>query len=236
VPCSRKSYARRVTTLKVFFKWVHGIGAIPHDPAKPILQRSGPAPLSFVVTPQQAEAALAYTTGLRLTEKPDARPELLFRLLWETGIKKSETVRIVVDDIDRENPLKPILTVKHKSAKNVYRERKIAFSRDTLPVLDEYLAQYRPDGVLFDCTARNLEYILEDIGQGAGIPFKVSFEIMRWSSAVRDYRAEIDPKDIRDKLGLSDVSWYETFAKIKRLTDQQMQMEVLSAQMQSKAG
>ncbi|NJO53105.1 MAG: hypothetical protein HC840_31080 [Leptolyngbyaceae cyanobacterium RM2_2_4] len=26
VPCSRKSYARRVTTLKVYFRWLNGLG------------------------------------------------------------------------------------------------------------------------------------------------------------------------------------------------------------------
>src|SRR5450432_1283710 len=41
VSCSRKTYARRVTTLKVFFKWLHEISAISYDPARPVLQRSG---------------------------------------------------------------------------------------------------------------------------------------------------------------------------------------------------
>jgi integrase/recombinase XerD len=49
VPCSRKTYARRVTTLKVYFKWLRGLKAIPHDPALAILQRSGPAPLSNIL-------------------------------------------------------------------------------------------------------------------------------------------------------------------------------------------
>jgi len=33
VPCSPKSYARRVTTLKVFFGWLHKSGVLPDDPA-----------------------------------------------------------------------------------------------------------------------------------------------------------------------------------------------------------
>ena len=53
VPCSRKTYARRVTTLKVFFKWLHEIGAIPHDPARAVLQRSGPAPLAVILAPDR---------------------------------------------------------------------------------------------------------------------------------------------------------------------------------------
>ena len=45
--------------------------------------------------------------------------------------------------------------------------------------------------------------------------------MLRWTCAVRDYRAGVDPNTIREKLGLSEISWYETFAKIKRLADEQ---------------
>lgn len=225
VPCSRKSYARRVTTLKVFFKWLHGLGAIHDDPAKVVLQRSGPAPLSHVLSPQQVDDALAVGERLRRGEKPDTRPLLLFRLLLDTGIKKSETMRINAEHIDRANPDNPILTVKHQSAKDIYKERRITLNPAWMPLLDEYLAQYAPQTALFTCTARNLEYILEDVGVGADIPFKLSFEIMRWTCGVRDHRAGVEAESIRDKLGLSAVSWQETFGKIKRLTAQQIEDE-----------
>ncbi len=88
-------------------------------------------------------------------------------------------------------------------------------------MLDEYLGQYTPKNTLITCTARNLEYILEDLGSGAGMDAKISFEMLRWTSAVRDYRADVDPNAIREKLGLSEISWYETFAKIKRLAEEQ---------------
>jgi site-specific recombinase XerD len=225
VSCSRKSYARRVTTLKVFFKWLHSIRAVPDDPAKPILQRSGPAPLSHVLSPEQADDAIGYTDHLRRADKPDTRPALLFRLLLDTGIKKSEAMRILPEHIDRSNPEHAILLVKQASAKDLYKERRVALQPAWLRLLDEYMSQYRPKAEIFNCTARNLEYVLEDVGVGALIPFKLSFEIMRWTSAVRDYRAGNDPDEIRDKLGLSAVSWQETFGKIKRLTAQQIEDE-----------
>ncbi len=219
VPCSRKTYARRVTTLKVFFKWLHEIGATPHDPAKALLQRSGPAPLAVILSPEETVSVIAYAGGLRRGEKPDARPEMLFRLLLDTAIKKSETMRLTAADIVRDNP--PILMVKHQSAKNIYKERLLLLDAAWLPVFDEYLLQYTPKNTLITCTARNLEYILEDLGNGVGIEAKISFEMLRWTSAVRDFRADVDPNTIREKLGLSEISWYETFAKIKRLAEEQ---------------
>lgn len=222
VPCSRKSYARRVTTLKVYFKWLRTLGAIPHDPAKALLQRSGPAPLSEVLSEAQIRAAIDFASTMKKGEEQDYRPEMLFRLLLDTGIKKSEAGRLVSQNIDRLNPQQPFLHIKHK-VRNQYKERRIPLDPEWLKLYDLYRQQYPPkkpgQKEIFTCTTRNLEYILTDVGEGADIPFKLSFEIMRWTSAVRDYRNGVDEDTIREKLGLSKVSWYETHQKIKRLSE-----------------
>ena len=112
-------------------------------------------------------SVIAFAHGLRRGDKPDARPEMLFRLLLDTGIKKSEAMRLTPADVTRDEP--PTLIVRHQSAKNVYKERIIPLDPVWLDVLDEYLAQYTPQTTIINCTARNLEYILEDLGMGAGI-------------------------------------------------------------------
>lgn len=224
VPCSRKSYARRVTTIKVYFKWLHMVNAIPHDPAKPVLQRSGPAPLAVVLSPDEVSAAIHAAREMKRGEEPDSRPEMLFRLILDTGIKKSEAVALTPKDVDRTNPTAPFLLVKHK-VRNVYKERKIDLSPDWLALLDAYLAQYHPQNTIFNCTARNLEYILTDIGEAAGIPYKISFEMLRWTCAVRDTRAGQTEDAIREKLGLSPISWIETHSKIKKLVERQLMDE-----------
>lgn len=219
VPCSRKTYARRVTSIKVYFKWLKQIGAIPHDPAQAVLQRSGPAPLSQVISREEEKSAILVAQGMKKGDDHDYRPEFLLLLLLETGIKKSEAGRLTAQDFDRSNPERPVVLIKHKS-KNVYKERRIEVSARLVEVLDDYLAQYHPKEAVFTCTTRNLEYILTDIGEQAEIPFKLSFEVMRWTCAVRDYRAGMEEETIREKLGLSRTSWYETSAKIKRLSTQ----------------
>lgn len=214
VPCSRKTYARRVTTLKVYFKWLYDVGAIPHDPAGAVLQRSGPAPLATILTPAEIDAALGVTFKMRRGEKPDARPDLVFRLILDTGIKKAEAMRLTQSDILR-NP--PTVIVQSKNAKDVYKERHIALDAAMFPTYDEYMGQYTPRETIFTCTARNLEYILEHIGNQAGIPKKISFEMLRWTCGVRDYHNGVDPEAIREKLGLSKITWVETFGKIRQL-------------------
>jgi integrase/recombinase XerD len=88
-----------------------------------------------------------------------------------------------------------------------------------LTLLDLYAMQYQPQDTVFTCTTRNLEYILTDVGQRAEVPFKLSFEVMRWTSAVHDFRSDVDEDIIREKLGLSKITWYETYNKIQRISE-----------------
>ncbi len=216
VPCSRKSYARRVTTLKVYFKWLKGLGAIPIDPAKVVLQRSGPAPLQPVLSEREIRAAVDFSRTLKKGEVQDYRAEFVLRLLLDTGVKKSETMRLTPASFDRLNSNQPFLVIKHK-ARNVYKERRIDLDPDLMKLYDLYMQQYHPERTIFNCTSRNLEYILTAIGEGAGISHKLSFEMLRWTSAVRDHRRGMEDDDLREKMGLSKVSWSETGRKIRAL-------------------
>ena len=217
VPCSRKTYARRVTTLKVYFKWLHSLGAIDADPALGVRQRSGPAPLSDVLNEAQVKRCLAASQSMKRGSTTDHRPVFLFRLLLETGIKKAEAGRLTLQDIDVSNANRPVVFVRHR-ARDVYKERRLALSAEAKDALKSYQNQYDLTDKLFDCTTRNLEYILTDIGKQAKLPFKLSFEVMRWSAALHDFRAGIEEERIREKLGLSKVSWYETGEKIRKLS------------------
>lgn len=218
VPCSRKSYARRVTTLKVFFTFLRSEEILPDNPAAALLQRSGAAPLQPVLTESEIARLLAQTHALRTADEPDARPDLLLRLLLDTGIKKGECMALTSEHVDRTDPQAPVLVVRHRRRSDVYKERKIALDPDWLDVLDEYLAQYRPPDTIFDCTARNLEYILADVAEAAGVTTRVSFETLRWTCGVREYERGVDLDDLREKFGLSRISWRETSDKIQRLS------------------
>ncbi len=224
VSCSRKTYARRVTSLKVYFKWLRLVNAIPHDPSAAVLQRSGPAPLSKVLDQQQVQDIIATAAMWKKGDDHDSRPAFLFQLLLQTGIKKSEAGRLTLKDIDRTNPEHPVLMIRHKR-KNIYKERRITLTPDILSLLDAYLDQYAPKDTIFTCTTRNLEYILTDLGKAADIPFKLSFEVMRWTMGVRETRQGTEEDRIREKMGLSQTSWYETSNKIRRLVAHQVKTE-----------
>ncbi len=220
VPCSPKSYARRVTTLKVFFKWLHGGGVLQLDPAAPVIQRSVRSPLPVILTEEEVSRLIEVGERVRqgTGDKPgDARPLLLLQLLLQTGIKKGEAMGIVPNHIDRTDPDDPTLFIRYRSPAKRYKERKISLDPEWLLLLDEYLEQYQPPDTLFTCTPRNLEYILRDLEELAGVAKPVSFECLRWTSAVHDHMCGVDAGKLRQRMGLSEITWRETFSKIERL-------------------
>jgi site-specific recombinase XerD len=216
-PCTPKSFARRLTTLKVFFKWMSEAGMIPTDPAANIAHRPVSTPLPTVLSDAEVEQVLAQANAIRWGEKPDARPYLLVRLLLDTGIKKGECMNIRLTDLDASNPSKPVLQIRATDARYArYKERRLALSGETAAALREYSQQYQPGEMLFPCTARNLEYVLTDLGKMVGLD-ALSFETLRMTAALRDFQFGMDAERLRLKLGLSKMSWEGTLPKLQKL-------------------
>lgn len=218
VPCNAKSLSRRITTLKAFFKWLTEAGVIADDPAAPIAQRPVATPLPEVLTEEQIKQMLAAATQLRhAAEKPDVRPYLLVTLLLKTGIKKNECMAITLEHIDLSATDEPVVWIRYLDPRYHHKERKLRLDPKWVPVLEEYKQQYGIENTLFPCTPRNLEYVLSDVGTLAGLPRQLSFEMLRWTCAVRDIQGGMKPDTLRHKLGLSEITWYETWPKIEKL-------------------
>ena len=219
VPCSPKTYSRRITSIKSFFKWLKTFGIIEEDPAASIDQKPVSSPLPEILTRDEVDRVLSAADAYRREKKPDARNMLLVQLLLSTGIKKSETLGISKNHIDRENPENPRLYVRYAGSGNRAKERTIDLPASWLPVFDEYLEQYRPTDKLFPWSPRRLEYLLEDIGTDAKLTKHLSFAMCRWTCFVKDYADGVPVETIRSKMGVSQVQWRDIFAKLKILAD-----------------
>jgi integrase/recombinase XerD len=216
-PCSPKSLARRVTTLKVFFGWLAEVEVLPRDPAARLVHKPVATPLPDILSTSQVERVLEVTQALRQAEDADARPHLLVTLLLHTGIKKGECMNITMNHIDLGDPSQPVLWIRYANPQRRHKERKLGLPVWWPMVLTEYRAQYGIEETLFPCTARNLEYVLSHVAERAGLGQGISFEMLRWTCAVRDYRSGRQPSKLRQKLGLSKVTWRQTSQKIARL-------------------
>lgn len=217
VPCNMKSYQRRLTSIKVFFNFLFEQKALSQDPAAAIPHQPVITPLPEILHDDQVERLLSATRSLMQGEKKDARPQLLVSLILATGMKKSECMALKLGDIDLADAKRPSVLIRYADPRRRHKERKLRLPLDWSETLQLYREQYHPRETLFECTSRNLEYILSDLSQMAGLANKLSFEMLRWTSAVRDLKSGMREETLRQKLGLSSITWQEAGDKIKRL-------------------
>ncbi|MBI4929016.1 MAG: tyrosine-type recombinase/integrase [Anaerolineae bacterium] len=222
VPCSPKSLARRITSIKAFFRWLQRSGTLVNDPAAKVAQQSVMSPLPTVLTPEETLLVIDTANSARSAAKPDARPYLLLALLLETGIKKGECLSITLNHIDLDAPNGPILFVRYASPSSRYKERKIALSQDWVTAYQEYLQQYKPADTIFPWSPRRLEYLLEDLGKAAGLTKHLSFDMCRWTCALDDWKSGIENDQIRQKLGVSKIQWREVSLKLRQLAEEKV--------------
>jgi integrase/recombinase XerD len=218
VPCSPKTLARRITSLKAFFRWLHKNGVLLMDPAEKVPQKSVLSPLPEVLTPDEVEAVLAAAEDQRRAAKPDARSYSLVTLLLSTGIKKGECIALSVNHVDLEAPSGPLLFVRYASPQHRYKERKIALPENWVSAYLEFKSQYGLNDRLFPWSPRRLEYLLEDLGEEARLRKHLSFDMCRWTCALSDWQSDVDHEKIRQKLGVSKVQWREVGMKLERLS------------------
>jgi integrase/recombinase XerD len=228
VPCSPKSLARRITSIKSFFRWLSKSAVLVIDPAEKILQQSVISPLPIVLTPEEEEKVRQTADKYRTNRKPDARPYTLLFLLLETGIKKGECLTINLNHIDLESSNGPVLFIRYANPQNRYKERKINLPVEWVEVYQEYLAQYKPQDQIFNWSPRRLEYLLEDIGKEAGIQKHLSFDMCRWTCALNDWNGGLEKEQIRQKLGISKIQWREISLKLRQLAGETIPADEIS--------
>lgn len=217
VPCKPKSFQRRLTTLKVFFAWLKQTQVIADDPAAPIAHIPVTSPLPEILYADQVAKLVEATRQMLNAQKSDARPYLLVTLLLTTGVKKSEVMAIRLSDLELSEPQRGVLYIRYDDARKRHKERKLKLPPDFAETFHRYREQYQPKDRLFECTARNLEYILADLAKITGLGDTVSFESLRWTCAVQDFQNGMPEDHIRQKLGLSTITWEEAGDRLKRL-------------------
>ncbi len=206
-----KTMARRVTFLKNFFSWLSREGIIREDPsASLVLERPLP-PLPELLFDNEIDRLLEAASE-------DPRSYCLIYLVLHAGLKKEEVMGLKLDHIDLSDTQVPMITVHFPAAAGKqHRERRLALPPEFTTILKQYIAKYHPTTVLFDCTDRNLNYILARSVKKAGIQKRVTLQLLRDCYAVRQLQSGVPPESLREKLGLSDEAWMESREKYRRL-------------------
>ena len=220
---SPKSIERRLTSLKVFFKWLQDAGYTALNPADGVAYRPFVDPLPEYLSEEQAGAVVDAARGLATSAKLELRPLTAILLVLDTGIKKGECLALSVQDVSFNEPGGARVWVRYAKPRLQFKDRKLFIGDECAEVVRTHVERYGCEDKLFDCTGRNLEYLFNrKIAPDAGVQ-ALTFEMLRWTCAVRDYTANVLNADqMQVKYGLSPIGWSEMQAKLERLVRQRL--------------
>lgn len=220
IPCSPKTLSRRITSIKSFFRWLVKGGVLNSDPAEKVIQKTVISPLPTVLTPSEHSQALDAADGLRTAANPDPRPYTLMLLVLETALKKGECLSLMTNHLEIENPDKAYIHVRYGQARYRYKERKVDVSAEWVAAYQDYAEKYQIKDQVFPWSQRRLEYLLEDVTKAAKMEKHISFDMLRWTSALIDLSNGVEKDSIRQKLGISKVQWREVSNKLRSLAEE----------------
>jgi len=220
VPCSPKTLSRRIISIKSFFRWLVKGGVLNSDPAEKVIQKTVISPLPTVLTPSEYTQALDAADGLRTAANPDPRPYTLMLLVLETALKKGECLSLMTNHLEIENPDQAYIYVRYGQSRYRYKERKVEVSPDWVAAYQDYAEKYQIKDQVFPWSQRRLEYLLEDITKAAKMEKHISFDMLRWTSALIDLTNGVEKEKIRQKLGISKVQWREVSNKLRSLAQE----------------
>jgi integrase/recombinase XerD len=207
---SPKTVARRLTFLKNFFGWLVAREILRVSPADGVRRARPLPPLPTLLFEDEVARLVAASAA-------DVRSELLVSTLLEAGLKKEELLALRLADVDRSDPQRPAIEVHFPGQDKRRRERRMALPAEWAPIYQRYLERHRPVERVFECTGRNLNYVLAAAVRRAGLRKAVTLQLLRDVYAVRQLRAGVPPDALREKLGLSEEAWYESAEKYRKL-------------------
>jgi len=205
-----KTMARRATFLKNFFGWLASEGITPENPAAGIILTRPLPPLPEMLYAEEIER-------LEAAAAEDSRSQCLVLLLLHAGLKKEEVMALQLSHIDLTDPSQPAISVQFTDQIKQRKQRRLILPAAFSEAFQRYLTKYRPQGKVFDCTDRNLNYILARAVRKAGIEKRVTLQLLRDTYAVGQLQGGMPLDTLREKLGLSEEAWKEAAEKYRKL-------------------
>jgi integrase/recombinase XerD len=219
---SSRTISRRISTLRNFFRFLLLENYIKIDPTgligHPKQGRSLPKALSI----EEVDRLLAVSEQLDRGSPLEARNSVMLHLLYATGLRVSELVKLPLVGINRQSGN---LRVLGKGSK----ERLVPIGEQARVLLEEYLDHIRPlllkgrtsPSLFVTRQGRAMSrtrywQILKEIAMRAGISKEISPHVLRHSFATHLLENGADLRSVQLMLGHSDISTTQLYTHIEQ--------------------
>jgi integrase/recombinase XerD len=219
---SSRSISRRISTLRGFFRFLLVENYIDSDPTSMIEHPKQGRILPKALTVNEVDALLAVSEKLDNGKPLEARNHVMLHLLYATGLRVSELVKLPLVSFNRHSGNLRVLGKGNK-------ERLVPIGEQASVLLEEYLDHVRPQllrgktspsifitGQGKAMTRNRYWQILKDIGRQVGITKNISPHALRHSFATHLLENGADLRSVQLMLGHSDISTTQLYTHIER--------------------
>lgn len=214
----KSSIARKLSTLRSFFKHLVKKGVLEKSPVEGVLTPKRGKTLPSVLT---VDAVFALLESIEPDTVLAARNRAIFETLYSSGLRVSELTGLNVGDVD---PGAGTVRVLGKGA----RERVVPIGSKALEAIAAYRQMLRgsrpagrePSAPLFlnrrgqRLTARSVARILKKLAELCGIPAPVSPHTLRHSFATHMLDAGTDLRGVQEMLGHKSLSTTQKYTHV----------------------
>lgn len=210
------SLARKVSALRSFFRYFKNRGVIEQNPASLLQAPKIPRKLPKFLNVDEMNAVL--TIDLSKRTHP-VRDRAILELLYSSGLRVSELVRLDVEDLKLTEGL---VRVMGKGSK----ERIVPVGSVALGALKDYLAERANLAVIVDerafflnrdgrrTSVRSIQRLVDEVVQSTGMNKQVSPHTLRHTFATHMLGAGGDLRSIQELLGHESLSTTQRYTHV----------------------
>ncbi len=215
---SESSKMRILASLRSFFNFLVYDGLIKENPTEKIKLKSNRPKTLGVLDADETLLLLSQPNG---DDFKSIRDKAMLELLYATGIKVSELLKVKTGDIN--------LTIGILRVKNNSKERIVPIYPAAVKSIMEYLQQVRPAIVMEDSnevlftnlngqpmSRQGFWKIIKHYAEKAGIKQEITPQTLRHSFAAHLLENGAKLQDIKEMLGHSDISSTQVYAQFMK--------------------
>jgi len=213
----KSSIARKLSTLRTFFKYLNKRGILTSNPARLVATPRQEKRLPAVLTADDAQRLMnAPTATAEAPNKTKLRDHAVLETLYSTGIRASELVGMNLDDINSHDRL---IRIRGKGRK----ERIVPIGAVALAAITAYTGHRTKNvesAAVFNgpggkrLTARTVQRILANYRTQLGLPQKASPHTLRHSFATHLLESGADLRAIQELLGHASLSTTQRYTHL----------------------
>ncbi len=212
----KSSIARKLSTLRTFFKYLNRQGMLTENPARLVLTPRREKRLPVVLSADDAQRLMEAPRGTKTRAGVELRDRAVLETLYSTGIRASELIGMNHEDIDSHDRL---IRIGGKGRK----ERVVPIGHKALDAIDAYVASkpaaLEPSAVFIGpagkrLTARTVQRILENYRKKLGLQQKASPHTLRHSFATHLLESGADLRAIQELLGHASLSTTQRYTHL----------------------